>query len=84
MLDTTATVVIVAMIVTCVAYGLTLLANGRSADRKKQHEEYKMRLPLDHEETMIKVAANRDIEITKATKKEPSNMKVIEQHYDDD
>lgn len=72
----TGMVVIVAMIVGCVVYGLTLLAKGKASERQIRHTEYNSRLPLDHTESMLKIAANRDIEVAKATKKEP--VKVIE------
>ena len=72
----TAVVIVVFMIVLCVAYGLTLLARGNSSERKMKHAEFNAKLPLDHEEDLLKIAANRDVEIAKATRKEP--MRTIE------
>lgn len=67
-----AVVIVFAIIGVTVMFITTRVNASKDYQRKLNHQEFEARLNLEHEETMAKVLSNRDIEIAKATHKEPS------------
>ncbi|CAN7377363.1 hypothetical protein LJR220_003360 [Bradyrhizobium sp. LjRoot220] len=72
-MDVSTGAVLVSAIGAAVAvYAIHSIGRGKDRDSKVKHDEFKAALEPGHREAMTKIAANRDIEIAKATKKEPS------------
>ena len=70
----TAVVLIAAIAAAVTTYAIFSVKRGADRDSKVKHEEFKANLQPTHLERMASIAASRDAEIAKATKKEPSPM----------
>jgi len=69
-METTTAVFLVSIVVASViVYAIRATTSAADKDRAVRHEEAKAKLPLDHQEQMARIAAQRDSEIAKATGK---------------
>jgi len=71
-------VIIAAIAAFVVIYGICAAARGAAAERRIKHEEFRARLPLEHQERLSSISANRDVEMAKSLKAEPKPMIMIE------
>jgi hypothetical protein len=70
----TGAVIIAAMVCSVIVYAIYRNERRGADERRIQHDEFKARLQPSHEQAMLKILADRDAEIAKATKSAPAPM----------